>query len=284
MTYYDMHSHIVDDVIEPINIKKSLNINKSIVCIDPMVKDLICSYGKNHYCYVNSIRNNEMIVHCLNCGRDIKISDDVFFEANDILFNKVKNDRDIYYFATLPVMKFGMNNLAEKYIKSYQSELKGFKLYTGLSKETLNNSDFLGCNLPLLIHTGFHENQKPHNMIKFLKYYRGKIILAHFCRLDVDTINEIKNKDNIFFDVSPAFEMFERHKKKNILLYDGIVRDVNEMYRLLIDLVGIDKILWGSDFPYSDINVELQCLLNSNLSDNEKEKILSINPKSFLER
>lgn len=284
MTYYDMHSHIVNGVLDPIKEKRKLGINKSLVCIAPFVDELKCDENNNHYCYVDSSKNGEMIVHCLECDKDIRTSPDIFFNANDKLFEKVKNIQDLYYFATLPVMRFGMNDLAEKYIKLYKSALKGLKLYTGLSKSTLNDSEFLECDLPLLIHTGFFENQKPSNMIDFLKYYRGKIILAHFCRLDVDTIRKIGQQENIFFDVSPAFEMFERYKRKNILLYEGKINDVNEMYKILINLVGSDKILWGSDYPYSQIDMELQCLLNSELSDVEKEKILSINPKRFLER
>lgn len=283
MFYYDMHSHIKGDELESFKTKKELNINKSIVCIDPFIKELKCNSSDSHYCYINSNQNNEMIVHCLNCNQDIKKCDDVFFEANDNLFNIIKNDNDLYYFATLPVLKYGMNNLAEKYKNLYNDKLKGLKLYTGLSGEVLNNSEFLECDLPLLIHTGFFNNQKPCNMIDFLNYYKGKIILAHFCRFDIDTINKVKKNENIFFDISPALELYKRYKKKNIFLYNGELNSINEMFKLLIELVGIDKILWGSDFPYSDINDELQILLNSNLSDVEKEKILSINPKNFLE-
>lgn len=278
----DMHCHVHEFSDFEIKLSETQRINY-LMCINPFIKELHCNVDKNHYCFITN-RNKKMCVFCTNCNKIVRIYDDVFFDENYKLFQQMNKKENINIFATLPVLAKGMNLLSEKYIKLFKTELKGFKLYTGLSEIDLNHSEFLESDLPLLIHTGTYQNQLPYNMIDFLRFYRGKIILAHFCRLDMETINYVKKLDNIFFDVSPSYEIFQRYKKnKNVLLCKDTVNNVLQMYKKLINTVGEDKILWGSDAPFSSFEKELNLFWNLNLKDNIKEKILTYNSKNFWE-
>lgn len=54
------------------------------------------------------------------------------------------------------------------------------------------------------------------------------------------------------------------------------------MYYKLIDLVGVDKIIWGSDYPIGDVYRELKIVQELNIENADKQALLSINAMRFL--
>lgn len=130
-------------------------------------------------------------------------------------------------------------------------------------------SDF-NKTFPILFHTGDnrYEYSKPYRLANVAKKYKNlQFIGAHFggyrCWDDVDVYNGLKN---VFFDTSSSLPFIKEKKAKELI------------YKF-----GAEKFFFGSDFPMWDVCDELERFLQIDLTDNEKEMILSKNIKSLLD-
>lgn len=97
--------------------------------------------------------------------------------------------------------------------------------------------------------------------------HEQKDILEHNMRL--------LKLDNVYFDIAAL----PNNTKQPYPFYEA-----QEYIRLAMDIVGSDKILWGSDFPaamnYCSYKEAYEYIENSNLfTDEEKERILYLNAK-----
>lgn len=103
---------------------------------------------------------------------------------------------------------------------------------------------------------------------KLLKENKGvKFVIAHpnaFSKLDRN-IARMKANDNVYIDLSG-----------NGIFYNGVTRT-------LIDEVGVDRILFGSDYPICSLGAFAgSVVFDPFLTDAEKEKILNKNAKQLL--
>lgn len=297
MGIIDSHCHIackgnIKQNLDKLKIEMNqYDINKSIIFIDPFVKEFTCpNESKNdfHYCHVSDIldKQRNLSIICDKCNKQIYYGYDPFFLYNQQLFNQV-DDNMFYLFLTLSISNNTMNFMLEQFKELYEDKLRGLKLYTGLSDVTLNNIRKLDSNLPLLIHTGKAYNQDPKNMINFLKNYKGFIILAHYARFCPEIVDLVKHYDNIYIDTSPSAYIFNEYlsgiKKKGLFDYNHINKP-EDLYYKALDLFGIDKLIFGSDYPFSNIGDEIQLLNKINLTENEYDKLTNKNIMKILKR
>ena len=99
-----------------------------------------------------------------------------------------------------------------------------------------------------------------------------------------------KHKDIIFVAAHPGeYNEFMRHiermkmSENYYLDLSGYGMFRHGMLRRLIDVVGIDRILFGSDYPTCNPGMYIGGVLLDNLiTDSEKEKIFSLNAKKLL--
>lgn len=103
---------------------------------------------------------------------------------------------------------------------------------------------------------------------KLLQENRGiRFVIAHpnaFSKLERN-IARLRRNDNVYIDLSG-----------NGIFYNGVTRK-------LIDEVGADRILFGSDYPICSLGAFAgSVVFDPFLSDLEKEKILSLNVKKLL--
>ena len=80
--------------------------------------------------------------------------------------------------------------------------------------------------------------------------------------------------------------MYERYIKnghKGGFFDKSNISKVEDLYYEIIDKLGVDKLLWGSDFPFANISEELSVINNLNLSKEEKQKILYTNACEFVD-
>ena len=114
-------------------------------------------------------------------------------------------------------------------------------------------------NLPLLLHAGINRIDRiKHNILKDAPNL--KIILAHLGadypinKLQItQVLNSLKNHKNIYYDISTINDIL-------------IIKEA-------IDIVSIDKLIFGSDFPYEKPAEVLNRIDELSLTDIQKEKI-----------
>ena len=280
----DAHSHIrVDNDFEK-NFQKYMenlklcNISKAIVSIDPFVAEFKCTKDYYHFVSINDNYSN-LRTYCHTCKKETLYDYDPFEKYNEKLLST--NNDYLLPFLMLPVV----NNKIKEEIEKYKKNICGLKIYTGLSEKVLDDLSEFNYDLPLLIHTGIQHNQNPKYMIDFLKKYKGYIILAHFARFCPEVIDIIKNSSNIFVDTSPAVYLFNNYisvqRKGGLFEKDGINLP-SSLYYKAIEKFGIDKMIFGTDYPFSNRQSEIEILQNLKISATEYEKLASGNIRKIL--
>lgn len=121
---------------------------------------------------------------------------------------------------------------------------------------------------PLLIHTRKEATpySDPDRIVCLADDFpEMKIIIGHFAFASQIAIEKIKTHENLFLETS--------------------VVSSNVVIRLIAQKIGANKIIFGSDVPMSDQEIEMLKIKKSGLSEKEKEMIFSgnllslINPK-----
>jgi len=92
---------------------------------------------------------------------------------------------------------------------------------------------------------------------------RMNIVIGHFGNLSGNVINAMQQYRNLYLETS-------------------IMGSTPYTIQLVADRVGADRILFGSDVPYSDQLVEILKVTRSNLKTVDKERILYHNAARLL--
>ncbi len=174
-----------------------------------------------------------------------------FNESNDaiLLAAKVYNDRFIPFFRLNPNEKW-----KEEFDTRLSQEFKGIKLHPRSQDFKLTSSKVMGIyeeaeknNLVILMHTGFGLEQVADDLVEITKKFpKLKIIVGHAGFVDLDNvIKKLGKKENIIFDTS-SLKIFD--------LFD------------LLRKVDYQKIAFGSDVPYYDIDLALEGLIDSSIT------------------
>lgn len=284
---FDAHSHCSNNkksILDFFSSHINNNIFTGIVMINPFVEEIKCHKDKSHYLCIKSISKDNDMLYCTNCNKTYGAANTIFRDYNANLIEQVnifnaKYNTKFYPFLNVASSQRMMIDEFNFFKDEYKKKFWGIKIYTGLSYNILDEIDSLDLTCPLIIHTAMrYGNQQPKNMLRFLLKYKGPILLAHFARFDLQTIQILKNKNNIFYDSSPAtllYETFYANEKSSFSC-------VEELYYKIFDLVGCNKVLWGSDFPFGNIRQELTILNQLNISNSERNLIAWENSKRFL--
>lgn len=119
---------------------------------------------------------------------------------------------------------------------------------------------------PVLIHCGQAKVKQPHDLFpsgvaKFLKYLPDvPVILAHMGGRSEDPEEEkilLDFPENVYVDTAMSAE-----------------RGTMEEFERLTSLLGPERVLFGSDFPYGTQKAALELVKKSSFSDNEKAMML----------
>lgn len=158
--------------------------------------------------------------------------------------------------------------------------LKGIKLHPEYQQFTLNDPKMLKIydyalskGLMLLFHAGFDPAYPPpyhSNPKMFAQIYKelggGTIIAAHLGgQKQWDDVEKYICGTGIYLDTSMGFSYYSK-----------------EQFLRILKSHGADKILFGSDSPWSKANEEIAAINSLPISDEEKEQILCGNAKRLL--
>ena len=122
-------------------------------------------------------------------------------------------------------------------------------------------------DLPLLLHTGDkrYDNSNPDRLLPMIRKYREVTFIgAHFGGWSIweDAWKELAGEPNLWVDCSSTF-------------YWIPVETANEVLRHY----GVDRVLFGTDFPMWKPKTELDTFMKLDLTDDERRVILSENAK-----
>jgi hypothetical protein len=150
----------------------------------------------------------------------------------------------------------------------------GLKLHCHLHGAQLHDHGYVKClafanenDLPVLVHGGGQDDWDG----TCLQYPNANFIMAHACLWDgvdrdgIALYERVRTIPNLYVDVCGS------------AAYRGSLRK-------LIDLVGADKILYGSDFPMFDFAWELGRVTLAEVSEDEKRSICGENARRIFGR
>lgn len=125
-------------------------------------------------------------------------------------------------------------------------------------------------HLPVLMHTGDnrYDNSNPNRLVPILETYTDiTIIGGHFGGYSVwdDAIDKLTNYKNFYVDTSSSLFMISP-----------------EMAKELIYAYGVDKVLFGTDYPLWNPKHELDRFMEINLPDEDRQKIFYDNAAKLL--
>lgn len=160
-------------------------------------------------------------------------------------------------------------NIDDEIDKILKYNLKGIKLHPDFQSFNIDDEKAIDmykkisdANLPILFHTGDkrYDASSPERLANAVKKVPNlKCVAAHFGGYNhwYDVTDYLKNLDNVMFDTSSTLFALNPLKAINM---------INEL--------GEDKFLFGSDYPMWNPKHELQLFMNLNLTDLQREKIL----------
>lgn len=152
--------------------------------------------------------------------------------------------------------------------------LKGVKLHPDIQNFKIddhrNLTIYEKCeekNVPILMHTGDKrfDNSNPNRLLPVMQIYTGlTVVAAHLGGWSVweSAAKLLPDLENLYFDCSSCFEFTDKQNIKN-----------------LIQLYTTDKVLFGTDYPMFKPEKEIENLLSLGFSDDDYEKIFSLNAK-----
>ncbi len=124
-------------------------------------------------------------------------------------------------------------------------------------------------NLPILMHTGDHryDYSNPNRLLPVLKIYTALTVIgAHFGGWSIwdEAADKLAGIKNFYVDCSSSMPYISSDKTREI-----------------IDRYGIDRVLFGTDYPMWSPSSEIDSLLKLNLTDEAYQKIFSLNAKKL---
>lgn len=253
-------------------------VSKSIIMLNPLLDSYSC--GSHLRIVADSVNPNHLIIKCIECNRFIYEGNDPLRSLNIELINVCNKYRDrliplVYLHSSNNTIPIEVNFFEKNYTGAYA----GYKFNPAQSHKGMNEIDLIHSNKPILIHTGNKEYDHPMHALSYAKKYEGNVILAHACRFNVEILEEVAMSKNIFIDISPFSIMHERRETDLFPPYNSRSLNEDDFIRDLIKLVGVEKILFGSDAPFSVQEKELKNILNNLLFDNLRSKVFSENAK-----
>lgn len=195
-----------------------------------------------------------------NLVDDLSISD-----VNELFYEEITN------FRFIPFFMLDIDNKNAQQLHNYRQSIKGIKYHPSFSRVTVDCLDLQSIpNLPLLIHCGRDSLSRVDYVIKAAKENKDrKFIAAHMAGMVPDLIEEALRKirssgcENIWIDISAV--------------------NLPCMIVYAVEILGDEKIFFGSDEPYQDVMIAKATLEYAKIKTISKERIGFENAKLFFD-
>ncbi len=214
-----------------------------------------------------------------NLAKEVGIKNTVIFKTVDCDNKSVLN----YVNANSNSLSFSYwvdvdNSKIQNELELYESDIVALKFHPTFEKTRVTDKKLIPIwnwaqdrNIPLLVHCGQWQEFSGYKIpIELAKQFDFPIVLFHMAGGGnsatqgeaIDYIHDNNIPKNIYIETSSCFQPW---------LIERAVEALND-----------DHIVFGSDFPSQDPRMALYCILQSNLSNHIKTKILRENAKRIL--
>lgn len=192
---------------------------------------------------------------------------------NNFIMQEIDAHKELVGYGTLHP---DFENIPEEVERMISGGLKGVKLHPDFQKFNLDDPKAFGIyeacegRIPILFHIGdFRQDYSdPQRLMRVMEKFPGlKVIAAHFGGWSVweKSYEVLEPNENLYFDTSSSLYFLKR---------DLVCR--------FIEKHGIDKFMYGTDYPMWDIKEEIERILALDLGKEETDKILYRNAAAFL--
>ncbi len=169
-------------------------------------------------------------------------------------------------------------NFSEELDYAVSLGLSGVKLHPDIQRVDINDERFMPLyselerrGLPLYLHMGDdraeYRYSEPEKLARVLDRFPGlTVFAAHFGGYKAweEAIPSLAGRENVYYDCSSALWAM-----------------TSEYARTLIDAFGVDKIMFGTDYPVKRSQEYLDLFMKLNLTEDERHAILWQNAADF---
>jgi len=300
---YDGHIHVAIRLADELENSRSsslgidqliqrmddLAIDKAVIMIDPSTTKLFCKKDANHRLKTIDIEQNNLKIICTSCNNIVYRGPDPLRPFNEkLLSESQKYPNRLLPFVFLSISDSTVAEEIKYFEGKYSEQFFGYKLHPSFSGRAITTIKNFPSTKTLLVHTGVDTITHPKNVIKFSRQYTGNIILAHFAKLDYESLQEISKNKKLFVDSSPATRILFLKKEQASRVfrhpYFENISTESELYHHIIGLSMANKLIYGSDSPYGDLKKELQIANDLKLSPEIYTKIMYSNLMNALKK
>ena len=224
---------------------------------------------------------NELLVHGTAAGISqfvvcsAAVTPNRVRSVNDYLIGAVAANAD--RFVGFGTMHAGFDEVEKELDRIKEAGLKGVKLHPDFQHFCLDDEKAIAMfkamadrNLPALIHTGDrrYPYSEPVRMARVLDQVPDlKVICAHLGGWSVwnEAWRELAGRPGVWVDTSSSLYAIKPDEAADVIRHSGV-----------------DRVLFGTDYPMWNPTEEVQKLLNLPLTAQEQEMILHLNAEAFL--
>ncbi len=248
----------------------------SLVFPEIGVPEIRCEAG--HIVRLQDVHKDTYSYVCSTCGKNVYSGNDPHRIYNERIIASRKNNELVFPFVAIsPQIKRDMLY----YTKKFGS--RGFKLHPNYSSYKIDS-----CEVPpgflYVIHAGKSKYDNPIRILEFARQCQRAVIIAHLGRMNKELYDGIRRTNNIVLECSPLTSLWNAFKNKTGQIYDtsflGEVETPEEMLQRVMEYVGSEKVVYGSDIPIKSASEDLAIV--EKLPTVLKKKILFENVLSFL--
>ena len=216
--------------------------------------------------------NGNLIAYCTKCQEKIYEGPDPFRKYNLMLIELCKATNIALPNLVLTISNATINDEVKFYEENFKNLFLGYKIHQTTNMRSIDSIDFINSNRTILVHSDLHQYDSINNILSFNDKYKGNIVVAHSYL--IQNYRLIKNKDNLYFDICPT----DNFKKYNELIPHNKEFDkCDNMYNASINYLPLDRLLFGTDWPYGNVEKNIKEVEDSVIDEEIKTKILSLN-------
>ena len=261
---------------------KKFAIKKSLVMLHPLIERL---YGKDpHFIKLKSSGKNELEYYCDECNTVIYKGTDPFHIDNIKLLELCKEHKNIFPFVYLSMAQSTINNEINFFEENYKDKFYGIKLHPTMCQTKMNDID-IKSTMPILVHCGANNVDSGENVLAYAKNHSNNICLAHIARFNKKCLEAIGKSNNLWIDISPTYylqQVANKELSKTFINEYSNFDRIKDLFKMLLDTVGEDKIIFGSDVPFGSFNQISNLIEELNLRDKTYKKVFETNFCNFL--
>lgn len=231
-----------------------------------------CNKRNRHRVAIKDNGNNELVAYCTVCKKIVYQGKDPFREYNIELMEFCKEMNNSLPNLVLTLSNSTINEEVSFYEKNFKDLFLGYKIHQTTNMRSINSIKGINSNRPILVHCDSHPYDSIEDAIKFAKRYEGNIVLAHSYLLREENI--CKGLNNIYYDVCPI-DNFRNYR--DFIMHHQVFDEIDNIYEAALEYLDEDRILFGTDWPFGNVERNLEEIEKANIDDAVKQKILRKN-------